>query len=403
LASKKQATAAPVTGMSATINRKMLAGVLTAAGKAIEGKSSLNELRMAKIEVKDGRCIVTGSNLEVWIEQSFELEDLMPNDGSICLPCSLLSALVGKYSGDVSIVCEGGSAIVSSDRSKQTILGLAADTYPVMPDYETVAEFEIPIPVLYRAITSTIVAASVENIRPVLAGVHVEASDMCTTFVASDTHSIACFTAPYNCKPNTGAKVTIPGDIARMVAAVLPSSGRASVKMGPTQIELQWTVEGVSTRIISRILTDQFPPWRKAIPGKEYLLSTSTMNRDLLKLAFDRALLFDTGKVPRVAVSPGEETWSVNVETGMVGGSDDTVPAAIDGETVAFGINGRYVLETLPVMQTETVEMRQYYAGEREEDGSIKPHLMRMVFYPVKSGDVEIDDYFCLILPMQMM
>jgi DNA polymerase-3 subunit beta len=152
-----------------------------------------------------------------------------------------------------------------------------------------------------------------------------------------------------------------------------------TLRLGDNQLVLEDEQHTLTTRLIE----GQFPNYEQVLPGEG--LAFVEVGREALAGALRRAsaILADRAAPTVFEVKPGKLT--VSCENLDLGNSQEEMDATYEGAEIRLGLNGRYVLDFLGVVDTD-----QIAAG-------VGDALSPTVFRP--AGE---DTYLCVIMPMRL-
>ena len=159
--------------MKIICDKEQLMDIINTVQKSIAPKSSMPILECMKIDTTaDGHVIVTGTNLDLYIEYDAELEVL--EGGTIALTSKMFGEIVRRLpSGKVtlSVNVQNNVTKIKSGVSEFNIQGLSANEYPAVPEISETYRFSVKQSSLKKMIRKTIFATSVnEAKRPILTG-----------------------------------------------------------------------------------------------------------------------------------------------------------------------------------------------------------------------------------------
>jgi DNA polymerase-3 subunit beta len=178
------------------INRKDLQSALKVLAPAINKKSVLPFSQYALLTTKDGQLNLVTTNLEAYVRVS------IPSDGEFN-SCVLFSDLE-KYSK-----CKGDWIEINGTRAKIGNISLTSNTmdsmeFPPLPEPADLPSLIVDGELLKHALNQVFKAASTDEARPVLTGIHIwhdlqnsklilETADGCRL------HRVSVPTSPINC------------------------------------------------------------------------------------------------------------------------------------------------------------------------------------------------------------
>lgn len=314
-----------------------LAAALTAAGRIASAKSTIPVLSHVLVEVVDGRCLVSATDMELSVRMPLDAE--VDEPGAVVMPRLAGDIVRSMAPGPVTIENRANEGVVglSGSGSSFSLNCLQAGDFPELPPDEGEG-ITIPAPVLVDAVERVARAASKDDTRPVLTGVHVRIAADGLTIVATDSYRLAVSSASLESPPADAREAIIParalGEAARLVTqaktdevTLVLSENRALFRIG-------------EMRLSSRIIDGQFPDHRQLVPD--------TFEHDVV---FDRAeflavisriaVLAQRNTPVRLAFSEG--SVDVSAVSDQVGEGHESVPVAFSGEPLEMGFNVEFL------------------------------------------------------------
>lgn len=314
-----------------------LAAALTAAGRIASAKSTIQVLSHVLITADEGRCEVAATDMELSLR--VPLDAAVEEPGAVVMPRLAGDIVRTMAAGPVTVDHRAGEGVVgvSGSGSSFSLNCLQAGDFPELPADEGEG-IAIPAPVLVDAIDRVAKAASRDETRPVLTGVHVRISGDGLTMVATDSYRLAVSRSELDDPPADAREAIIParalGEVSRLVAqakadavTLVLSESRALFRIG-------------DMRLTSRIIDGQFPDHRQLVP--------ETFEHDVV---FDRAELLAV--ISRIAVlaqrnTPvrlafAEGSVDVSAVSDQVGEGHESLPVAFSGDPLEMGFNVEFL------------------------------------------------------------
>jgi DNA polymerase-3 subunit beta len=175
-------------------------------------------------------------------------------------------------------------------------------------------------------------AMSTEEMKYMLNGVYLHATDQGMSSVATDGHRLALWHCDAPCEGMPG--IIIP---ARTVAALQGIDSGATMQASETKV--RFSGEGWS--LVSKVIDGTFPDYNRIIPERKG--SVARFDGKAMKAAVDRvgAVLDKTSNAVKWSV--GEDGIDVTGSTGA-NSVEDFVDATLEGDAVVIGFNSKYVV-----------------------------------------------------------
>ena len=354
--------------------RDDLADVLARANRAVGARTALPVLQGLLCEVSGTTLRVTGTDLDVTVRTTAEVEVM--EEGRAVIPGRLLSEAVRKMpAGAVTIGVSDTDIEIQGNGPRFTLRPLTVDDFPVQDD--VVADgVEVDGEELAEAISQVTIAASGDGARPILTGVLFESSDEGLRMVATDSYRLA--------------KKELRG-VGLEGSALVPARGLRELprSIGSTKVTAQlrdreavFTSDKGMLRL--RLIDGNFPKYQSLLP--ESYPSQVVLEKDVLLEALGRVTLVAEDHIP-VRLKLMEGGVEVAVTRQDVGGETEHLPGVFEGsdEEVSIAFNPRYLQDGVTVIPGDSVRIRVIDA--------FKPSV-------IDSGAE--DDFLYLLMPVRV-
>jgi DNA polymerase-3 subunit beta len=335
--------------MKITCERRELHEGLQSVARAVSGRSSLPILGNVLLDPGTDSLRLAATDLELGIQRQVPARISEP--GPVTLPARTLSEIVGVLpDAEVTVAANAGSGevVITCRRSEYRIHGLPADEFPVLPDVGSDASFSLPERELRDMIRQTVLAASVDDTRPILTGVCTILEVGTLTMVATDTHRLA-FRQGTVSEASGDATVIIPARALNELSRVLDGEADQAVAVTLDRNQVQFRTE--RTTVVSRLIEGQFPKYEKVIPSQH--TRKLTIPTDELTQALRRVAVVARDNANRVVFRTAGELLTLTAEAGDLGRAFEEIEVIRDGDDIQIAFNAKYVLETLGVLESE--------------------------------------------------
>lgn len=374
--------------MKASVTQQHLAHGLSIVSHAVSPRSTLPVLANVLVATDEGRLRLSATNLELgitcWIPAQIQEE------GSITVPARTFVDLVGTFPTDMvqlSLDQRTQTLNVVCNSSAHEIKGIDAQDFPPVPVPDLSEGIDLDLTSFKEMIQQVAFSASMDEARPVLQGVKMEASENEITLAATDGFRISVRKELLSNPLHQGFSIIIPAralnelarianDTDKQVTMVVPS-GRGQVIFHLKDAEL-----------VSQLIDGNFPDYRAIIP-KSYKTRTVMATPAFLKACKQAEIIAREGNnVIRLNILPSEEgagEVEINSQTEETGKSDIQVEANIEGNGILIAFNVKFLREVLDVIKTPNVAL--------ETNTNNAPGVLRPV------GD---DNFVHVIMPMHL-
>jgi DNA polymerase-3 subunit beta len=401
-------TTAPVTGLKVSTPRKDLFEGVQIVSKAVATRTSLPILGHVLIsqDEKTGQVRLTATDLELWIEHTLPraqeaLAAIVGGGGATTAPARNLADLLAALpEASVELTAEGGESTtftthVRCNRANFKLLALNADEFPVLPEVSANNRLVIAKSELREAVKQVLFAVSTDESRVILTGVLLTYKEGVLRVVATDTHRLAVREIKVIEGARADLQAVIPARALSELLRVVGGNDEGSVSLVLSDNQIQFRVEdektGSGTTIISRLIEGQFPNYERVVPtGYDRKI---TLERELFVAALKRAAIFarEQGSANRVVIRSSED---IDGDRLIITAISDTLGTALEeveitreGATdpVEIAFNVKYLIDVLNAIESDGVHL--------ELTAPLRPGVVR---------PTEGSDYFCVLMPMQV-
>lgn len=323
-----------------------------------EGKDKLNILRCVKIEAKDGRCILTASNIDVTVTTNIACEVVEP--GAVALVGSSVFGFVDALpEGEVEIEVKDGAskAVITGGSCRYTVAVGEIDQWPTIAEVGKDAKpeekshiciREQTLKELFRKVKYSVMT---DGTRVAVGGVNMSVSPDMTTLVATDGRRLSFVEYETEAVGSTSVTITMK-TVKQLEKMIGKSESDVDIDTDGKQIVFASVADGWILQ--AKLISQPYPNWRRVIPAEK---------KNVAKI--DRGLFI--GELNRAGLSAGENrdvkfTLDKGVLTLEANDSNfskakTSLAVAYDGEKVVTDLNPSYVLDVLNCVDDNEIEV----------------------------------------------
>ena len=318
------------------INKAYFLQALHTTRRAISSKNAIPILSTLKIEVTSEGIYLTGSNGQISIENSISVSEenaglLITQPGTILLEANFFINVVSSLP-DVTLTfeeIEQYQVLLKSGKSEITLKGKDVEQYPRIQEVDSLTPLIMNTKVLKSIISETSFAASTQESRPILTGVHfVLSNHNDLKAVATDSHRMS-------------QRQLVLEHSADNFDVVIPSRSRSETISFYTRL-----LEG-NYPDTNRLLSDSFET--------EVVFETVS-----LRSAMERSYLISNASqsgTVKLEIVNGNVSAHVNSpEVGKV--NEDIDVQDVSGSDLIISFNPTYLIDALKALKSETVRVR---------------------------------------------
>ena len=343
-----------------SINKAVFLQALNTTKRAISSKNAIPVLSTLKIEVSKEGIGLTGSNGQISIEHFISVQEenaglLISSTGSILLEASFFINVVSSLPDIVLDLkeIEQKQVLLTSGKSEITLKGKEAELYPRLQEVAATKPLVLETKLLKDIINETAFAASTQESRPILTGVHFVLTDGTLKTVATDSHRMSQRKIQLD-KAGDNFDVVIPSRSLREFTAVF-SDEIETVEVFFSNNQLLFRSQHIS--FYTRLLEGTYPDTDRLIP-KDFN-TTVTFDTANLRHAMERARLLSNATqngTVKLDIQNGVVSAHVNSpEVGKVNEELDTL--AVSGDDLMISFNPTYLIDALKAVGHEQVQI----------------------------------------------
>lgn len=341
------------------------------------------------------KVILTSFDLSLGVSTQFPAE--IPTGGKITLPAKLLSDIISRLpEGEITMfyqpdeVEENPLFTITSASGRFQIRGMSAEEYPELPVVEG-ESLVLPGETLLQGFKSTSFAASPDDTKQVLTGLHLHKTLDKLEFAATDGHRLAVGIQEFNKEDSVSESVdgdsfamTIPvrafREIERMFNNAEPDAS-IQVYFDETQVAFELS----NQRLTSRKLDGTYPNYYKLIP-EEFSRQVTVNKKRLLKSLELMAVLADQrSNLVKFTINTDQAELYLEVEEADLGNAKESLPAEIIGDDLEIGFNVKYLIEGLRAFNCSEIKIQLNEANQP------------VIFNPLDGNQVTY-----LVMPVQL-
>ncbi len=345
-----------------SINKSFFLQALNATKRAISSKNAIPILSTIKIEVHAQHIVLTGSNGQISIENTIPVSNenaglLITSPGAVLLEANFFINIISSLR-DVSLdftEIDHHQIVLTSGKSEITLKGKDVDLYPRLQEMTTENPLVLKTKLLKSIISETAFAASLQESRPILTGVHMVLSEQKEfKAVATDSHRMSQRKLTLE---NTSANfnMVIPSKSLREFSAVF-TDDIETVEVFFSDSQVLFRSDYIS--FYTRLLEGNYPDTDRLLTNS--FETEVTFNTAALRSAMERAYLISNatqnGTVKLEITSDSISSHVNSPEVGKVNEELDSISQSGSDLTISF--NPTYLIEALKALKSETVMIR---------------------------------------------
>ena len=339
--------------MKFTVSSSALLSLLQTSSKAISNKNTLPILDYFLWELKEGKLIVTASDLETTLIGSVAVESI-EREGMIAAPAKLMLDSLKEFS-EQPLEIEANEATweikVSWKSGHITLPGTSGMSYPKVPELSVDSKnVSMETSEILTGINKTIFATADDDLRPIMNGIYIFIEQNQTTFVATDAHKLVKVNIQ---EQNNGASSSfiLPKKPAHLLKNILiKENNKISINFDSKNVIFTLT----NHTLVCRLIEGNYPNYNAVIPP-------ANPN----KLSMDRIELLNG--IKRVAVCSNQATNLIRFDIAnnkisltaqdldFSVSANESLACSYDGSPITIGLKSTFLIEILSNIETQSV------------------------------------------------
>lgn len=331
---------------------------------------------------------LTGFDLSLGIRSSFPAD--INEGGSVTLPAKLLNDIVTKLpEGEITLTYDEDeledNPLVSilSLSGKFQLRGMKGEDFPELPTVENAEALMLQTTSLSDGLQGSLFAASSDETKQVLTGIHLTRKNNTIEFAATDGHRLAVVKTEEeqeidedsddsedsedsedteveitkDSQENSNFEITIPARALRELDQILKMA-KENESIALYVDDGQVVFELGEQHLTSRKLEGGYPNYNQLIPTK--FSRTMVLERKRLISSLERvAVLADQkNNLVKFTLDDSENQVTLSVEAKELGNAKESIPAQITGEYLEIGFNIKYLMDGLKALPANDIQMQ---------------------------------------------
>jgi DNA polymerase III subunit beta len=246
------------------VNRDVFSEAVSFTVKLLPQRTTLPILSGVLIETTDAGLTLSSFDYEVSSQTEIAAE--VDEPGRILVSGRLLAEIASRLpNAPVSFSTEDGKIVVSCGSAHFTLLSMPVEEYPTLPQVPELTG-ELDAEDFANAISQVAVAASRDDVTPVITGVQLEVTDSGISLVATDRYRVAVREIPWNAQDTVERTALVPARTLTEVGKTFGHSGSIGVSITSGDDRELIAFRADKKTVTSLLIKGNFPPVRRLFP-----------------------------------------------------------------------------------------------------------------------------------------
>ncbi|MBT8145924.1 MAG: DNA polymerase III subunit beta [Gammaproteobacteria bacterium] len=339
--------------MQFNVSRDALLKPLQLVSGVVERRQTLPVLSNILLVLKDNLLSLTGTDLEVELIGSVEVEP-GGESGAVTVPARKLVDICKSLADGSSLEFsqKEDKVVIKSGRSRFTLATLPASEFPTIEDESGTFSVTVSQEKLKELLDSTSFAMAQQDVRFFLNGMLFEVAPDYLRVVATDGHRLAMQTISMGNEIDEPQQLILPRKgIIELSRLITDGEGDLTLVFGSNHIRARMS----DYTFTSKLVDGKFPDYNRVLPkgGDKHIIGV----RQELRQAFSRVsilsnekyrgvrLILESGELKILANNPEQEE------------AEEAVSVNYDGESMEIGFNVSYLIDVLTALPVSNVRI----------------------------------------------
>ncbi|UOQ90989.1 DNA polymerase III subunit beta [Agromyces endophyticus] len=344
--------------MKFQVNRDVFSEAVSFAVKLLPQRTTLPILSGVLIQANADGLVLSSFDYEV--SSQTEIQADVEEPGTVLVSGRLLAEIAGRLpNAPVRVATEESRISVSCGSASFTLLSMPVEEYPSIPEIGEQSGL-VPAEEFAAAVAQVAVAASRDDVTPVITGVQLEVRENSLGLVATDRYRVAVREIDWD-----GGSVAGAGD-AEAVTALVPArtlqevgktfghSGNISVAITSRDDRELIAFSADKKTVTSLLIKGNFPPVRRLFP--DTVDNYAVMNTaDLIEATRRVALVLEREAALRYSFSAdGLTLEAIGSEQAQ---ASESIDAILTGDDTVVSLKPQFLLDGLGAVHSEYVRI----------------------------------------------
>ncbi|MGE3447168.1 MAG: DNA polymerase III subunit beta [Microbacteriaceae bacterium] len=337
------------------VNRDVFSEAVSFAVKLLPQRTTQPILSGVLLEAVDGALVLSSFDYEV--SSRTEIAAEVDETGTALVSGRLLADIASRLpNAPVQFSTDEGKIVVSCGSARFTLLSMPVEEYPTLPQVDERTGV-LPAEDFAAAVAQVAVAASRDDVTPVITGVQLEVGDNTLSLVATDRYRVAVRDIDWdagNTPTPEGTTALIPARTLSEVGKTFQHAGTVAVSIVRTDERELIAFSADKRTVTSLLIKGNFPPVKRLFP--EEVDNYAVLNTaELIEATRRVSLVLEREAALRF-------TFSIDGLTLEAAGSEqaqasETIDAHLHGEDTVVSLKPSFLLDGLGAVHSEFVRI----------------------------------------------
>ena len=341
------------------VNRDVFSEAVSFAVKLLPQRTTLPILSGVLLEATlsdDGTSVLRLSSFDYEVSAQTEITAEIEEPGRVLVSGRLLAEIASRLpNAPVVFSTEDARITVSCGSAHFTLLSMPVEEYPTLPQIGE-SSGSLPAEAFANAVAQVAVAASRDDVTPVITGVQLEVSKTSLSLVATDRYRVAVREIEWAAGDSIEDSVTalVPSRTLTEIGKTFGHSGTISIAITSTDERELIAFQAEKRTVTSLLIKGNFPPVKRLFP--ENVDNYAVINTAELVEATRRvSLVLEREAALRFSFSiDGLTLEAIGSEQAQ---ASETIDAFLTGGDTVVSLKPQFLLDGLGAVHSEFVRI----------------------------------------------
>ncbi|GAA1793892.1 DNA polymerase III subunit beta [Agromyces lapidis] len=338
------------------VNRDVFSEAVSFAVKLLPQRTTLPILSGVLIKATTDGLVLSSFDYEV--SSQTEIQADVEEPGTVLVSGRLLAEIAGRLpNAPVRIATEESRISVSCGSASFTLLSMPVEEYPSIPEIGEQSGL-VPAEEFAAAVAQVAVAASRDDVTPVITGVQLEVRENSLGLVATDRYRVAVREIDWDggnvAAGEEAITALVPARTLQEVGKTLGNAGNISVAITSRDDRELIAFSADKKTVTSLLIKGNFPPVRRLFP--ETVDNYAVMNTaDLIEATRRVALVLEREAALRYSfTADGLTLEAIGSEQAQ---ASESIDAILTGDDTVVSLKPQFLLDGLGAVHSEFVRI----------------------------------------------
>ncbi len=341
--------------MKFQVNRDVFSEAVSFAVKLLPQRTTLPILSGVLIDASNDGITFSSFDYEVSTRTTISAD--VEENGQVLVSGRLLADIASRLpNAPVHVSTDGSKIIVKCGSANFTLLSMPVEEYPTLPVVQGETGI-LPADAFAAAVAQVAVAASRDDVTPVITGVQLEVSENSLSLVATDRYRVAIREIDWESKdPKISETITalVPARTLIEVGKTFGNSGTISVSINSTDDRELIAFTADKKTVTSLLIKGNFPPVRRLFPESpdNYAVANTA---ELVEAVRRVSLVLEREAALRFTFSlDGVTLEAIGSEQAQ---ASETIDGHLNGADTVVSLKPQFLLDGLGAVHSEFVRI----------------------------------------------